>query len=132
METILSYILFLTSVAVILVTFFFMKNRGLPKGPWTLPFIGDTAFSDNKKFIIFLRNLESKYGHIFRFRQGCRHVTVVGGLENIKQVLEQKSVQPYCHWSNYITKVQAIQGTTLLFFILYNFLINVIELHEEQ
>lgn len=110
METVLSYILFLTGVAVILVTFFFMKNRGLPKGPWTLPFIGDTAFSDNKKFIIFLRNLESKYGHIFRFRQGCRHVTVVGGLENIKQVLEQKSVLPYCHWSNYITKVQAIQG----------------------
>lgn len=113
METILSYILFLTSVAVILVTFFFMKNRGLPKGPWTLPFIGDTALSDNKKFIFFLRNLESKYGHIFRFRQGSRHVTLVGGLENIKQVLEQKSLLPYCHWSNYITKVQAIQGTTL-------------------
>lgn len=65
MEMILLYILFLISVVVIFVIFFFMKNCGFFKGFWILLFIGDMVFFDNKKFIFILRNLESKYGYIF-------------------------------------------------------------------
>ncbi|XP_061172852.1 cytochrome P450 2U1-like [Saccostrea echinata] len=110
-ESFLKYGPYLISAMVILFTYYFLKNRGLPPGPFRWPYIA--AISNDKKLMIFLRNLERKYGSIFRFRVGAHHVTVVGGLENIKQVLEQGSLQPYRHWSTYITPSQPSQGSSL-------------------
>lgn len=108
--TFLSYGPYFMSAVVLLFTYLILKNRGLPPGPFSLPLIGNAGISDNKKLMILLKNLERKYGSIFRFRLGARHVTVVGGLENIKRVLEQDSLQPYRQWPNFITAVQPSPG----------------------
>ncbi|XP_022328975.2 cytochrome P450 2J1-like [Crassostrea virginica] len=110
METFLSCGLLCISAIVLFISYLYLNSRGLPHGPWMWPFLGINASSDNKKFILFLKNLERKYGSIFRFRLGTRHVTVVGGLENIQHVLGQDSVQPYHHWSHFITKNHEPQG----------------------
>ncbi|XP_062614444.1 cytochrome P450 2U1-like [Saccostrea cucullata] len=111
-ENFILYGPYLISAIVVLFTYYFLKNRGLPPGPFRWPFIA--AISNDKKLMIFLRNLERKYGSIFRFRLGTQHVTVVGGLENIKQVLEEESLQPYREWSTFITPIQPSQGGSLL------------------
>ncbi|XP_048732392.2 cytochrome P450 2U1-like [Ostrea edulis] len=111
--TFLSYGPYFMSAVVLLFTYLILKNRGLPPGPFSLPLIGNAGISDNKKLMILLKNLERKYGSIFRFRLGARHVTVVGGLENIKRVLEQDSLQPYRQWPNFITAVQPSPGSSL-------------------
>ena len=123
METFLSCGLICISAIVLFISYLYLSSRGLPHGPWMWPFLGINAFSDNKKLILFLKNLERKYGSIFRFRLGTRHVTVVGGLENIQHVLGQDSVQPYHHWSQFITKNHEPQGISIWICILHFFLL---------
>ena len=121
METFLSCGLICISAIVLFISYLYLSSRGLPHGPWMWPFLGINSFSDNKKLILFLKNLERKYGSIFRFRLGTRHVTVVGGLENIQHVLGQDSVQPYHHWSQFITKNHEPQGISIWICILHFF-----------
>lgn len=123
METFLSCGLLCISAIVLFISYLYLNSRGLPHGPWMWPFLGINASSDNKKLILFLKNLERKYGSIFRFRLGTRHVTVVGGLENIQHVLGQDSVQPYHHWSHFITKNHEPQGISIWSCIMHVFLL---------
>ena len=88
-------VLLLIFVAVFLVSFIFLSRpKGLPPGPFALPFVGSYPFLKKLQrrlpHILYLE-ASKKYGNIFSFKLGNQTLVVLTGYDAVYQALVKQA-----------------------------------------